>query len=112
MPVQKEKIKRLILWELLWFWIAVVGAYDLYRSVLDQETLMTFELNPIVRFIVGLSGGDISLFAGLKTFGTTVTLASLLRLRAYKHIWFILWSLAAVQFLVLFSYCPWHGLFG
>lgn len=101
-----------MLWGVLWFWIASIGSYDLYRSVLDRHHLMTFELNPLVRTILSWSGGDISLFAGLKTFGTTVTLASLVRFRTYKHMWFILWSLAVAQFLVLFSYCPWHGLLG
>jgi len=48
----------------------------------------------------------------LKTLGTTVTLASLVRLRKFRHVWFILSSLAVVQLLVLTSYCPWLGLFG
>ena len=106
MPVLQEKtLGRKILWEVLWFWIAVIGAYD-------QQTFMTFEINPLVRIIVNWSGGDISLFAGLKTLGTTVTLASLIRLRKFKYVWFILYSLAAVQLVVLISYCPWLGLFG
>ena len=113
MPVLQEKtLGRKILWEVLWFWIAVIGAYDLYRCVLDQQTFMTFEINPLVRIIVNWSGGDISLFAGLKTLGTPVTLASLIRLRKFKYVWFILYSLAAVQLVVLISYCPWLGLFG
>jgi len=110
--VQDETLKKKVLWELLWFWIAIVGAYDTYRVVLDQNVFMQFEVNPIVRAIVNWSGGDISLFAGLKTLGTTVTLASLVRLRKFRHVWFILSSLAVVQLLVLTSYCPWLGLFG
>ena len=110
--MSEESLKRKVLWEVLWFWIAAVGAYDLYRVVLDQHVFMEFEVNPFVRIIVNWSGGDISLFAGLKTLGTTVTLASLLRLRKFKYVWFILLSLAVVQLLVLASYCPWLGLFG
>ncbi len=108
MSVQKKKI----VWEVLWFWVAAIGAYDLYRCVLDQDAFVVFEVNPVVRAIVDWSNGDISLFVGLKTFGTTVTLASLLRLRDFKYGWHILGAMAVLQLVVLASYCPWLGLFG
>lgn len=110
--LQEEPLKKRILWEAIWFWVAAVSAYDLYRCVLDGEVFVEFEVNPIVRAIIAWSGGDISFFVGLKSLGTTVTLASLIRLKKFKHVWFIMWSLAAVQLLVVASYCPWLGLFG
>jgi len=90
----------------LWLFIGVASAVDIYTSIKTHEYLLELELNPVGRWLIREDGGDIALFMGVKTVGTTLALGILVILYHWKKLWawasiigvalmqiFVLWSL-------------------
>jgi len=90
----------------LWLFIGFASAVDIYTSIKTQEYLIDLELNPVGRWLIQQDGGDIALFMGVKTAGTTLALGILVWLYLHKKSWawmsivfvslmqlFVLWSL-------------------
>ena len=90
----------------LWLFIGFASAVDIYMSIKTQEYLLELELNPVGRWLIRQDGGDIALFMGIKTAGTTFALGILVMLYQWKKHWawasiigvtlmqiFVLWSL-------------------
>lgn len=61
----------------MWLSIGAVSAIDVYWSIKLKELLYETELNPIGKWIMYMDGGDVSLFMGLKVFGTVLVLGVL-----------------------------------
>ena len=99
--------KVLLFW-LLWLFIAVVAAYDTHRCVADQAHLMHYELNPLARCLLYLADGQVNFLVGFKTLGTCIALGVLQYLwhSRFKGAFLIVAVLAICQLAVLYSYCP------
>jgi len=90
----------------LWLFIGFASAIDIYMSIKTQEYLWHLEMNPVGRWLIGLDDGDVALFMGIKTAGTTLVLGLLVWLYHVKKSWawpsifgvtimqlFVLWNL-------------------
>ena len=72
---------------ILWVFVGLVAATDVYWSIINQEQLYQIELNPLGRFILKVSSGDVAPFMGLKVAGTVIVLGALTMLYNYKRQW-------------------------
>lgn len=61
----------------LWLFIGIVAAYDVYLSVKFQDTLRFEERNPLGQWLLQFDGGSIAVFMGCKFLGTTLVLGIL-----------------------------------
>jgi len=95
-------IKRII-YGALWLSIGLISAIDIYWSIILQEILIETELNPIGKFLITVSGGDIALFMFCKVVGLVVVLGFLAILYHYKRrvAWAIILGVSFFQFLLL-----------
>ena len=94
-----------VLYCILWVFIGMVAATDVYWSIITQEQLYDIELNPIGRYLINKADGDVALFMGLKVAGTVVVLGVLTLLYKYKKrwAWACMITLTVVQVLVLWT---------
>jgi len=76
-----------IIYAALWIFVGLVSAIDVYWSIINQEQLYQIELNPLGRFILKVSSGDVAPFMGLKVAGTVIVLGALTMLYNYKRRW-------------------------
>lgn len=88
-----------------WLFIAGVSGYDTYRSLMDVESLLLYEMNPMASWVVSELG--VPAFAGLKVVGTSLALGLLGWLRGWCRRWseLCMCALFGVQVGVLSSYC-------
>ena len=90
----------------MWLFIGFASAFDIYMSIKTQEYLLGLEMNPVGRWLIRLDDGDVALFMGIKTAGTTLALGILVWLYFHKRSWawisiffvslmqlFVLWNL-------------------
>jgi hypothetical protein len=61
----------------MWFIIGFVSAFDVFCAIKYQKTLLSLEENPLGRYLIRASNGDISLFMGLKVAGVVLVLGFL-----------------------------------
>lgn len=66
-----------VIYTILWIIIALVSSIDIYWSVRLHETLSESELNPLGQIIMYADNKNVSLFMGVKTFGTFLVLGFL-----------------------------------
>ena len=94
-------IKRII-YGALWLSIGLISAIDIYWSIILQEILIETELNPIGKFLITVSGGDIALFMFCKVVGLVVVLGFLAILYHYRNrlAWAIILGVSFFQFLL------------
>ena len=76
-----------LIYGILWVFVGLVAAIDVYWSIINQEQLYQIELNPLGRFILKVSSGDVAPFMGLKVAGTVIVLGALTMLYNYKRQW-------------------------
>lgn len=101
-----DKYAYAIAYAQLWLFIGFASGVDIYMSIKTQEYLLHLEMNPIGRWLIRLDGGDVALFMGVKTAGTTLALGILVWLYLHKRSWawmsivfvslmqlFVLWNL-------------------
>lgn len=69
----KNKID-FVFFSALWFWIVFVSSYDAYLTVRLRHVIQDSEENPIARYIMSLDDWDVSMFIGIKMFGTSLAL--------------------------------------
>jgi len=102
-------IKRII-YAILWLSIGFVSAIDVYWSIVLQEVLIETELNPIGKFLIKASNGDVALFMFCKVMGLVVVLGILAILYNYKKriAWCSIIGVAIFQFWLLW-YLNWAG---
>ena len=88
---------------ILWVFVGLVAATDVYWSIINQEQLYQIELNPLGRFILKVSSGDVAPFMGLKVAGTVIVLGALTMLYNYKRqwAWICMIAMCVVQIFVL-----------
>jgi len=72
----KEKLACTIIKLILWLFVIVVAAIDVYFAIKLQDSLIEHELNPIGRMLINIDGGSVALFMALKFFGTVVALSA------------------------------------
>ena len=92
-----------IIYGTLWLSIGIISAIDIYWSIFLQEVLIETELNPIGKFLIGVSGGDIALFMFCKVVGLVVVLGALAILYHYRNrlAWAIILGVSVFQFWLL-----------
>lgn len=61
----------------MWFIIGFVSAFDVFCAIKYQKTLMSLEENPVGKYLIKVSDGDVSLFMGLKVAGVVLVLGFL-----------------------------------
>ena len=76
-----------LIYGILWVFVGLVAAIDVYWSIINQEQLYQIELNPLGKFILKVSSGDVAPFMGLKVAGTVIVLGALTMLYNYKRQW-------------------------
>ena len=47
-----------LIYGILWVFVGLVAAIDVYWSIINQEQLYQIELNPLGKFILKVSSGD------------------------------------------------------
>ena len=70
---------------ILWFIIGFISAVDIYWAIVLQDVLIETELNPVGRFLIEFSNGDIALFMFCKIIGLVVVLGFLVILYNYRR---------------------------
>ena len=77
----------------LWAFIALACAYDVYLSIEYAWCLRRLERNPIGSWLLHLDGGNPALFMGVKVFSNLLVLSLLIKL----HRWYVrlCWALTA-----------------
>src|SRR3990167_11535350 len=73
----KKKLLN-ILFFLQYFYVAFVSCYDTYLLVKFRAHVKEFEENPFARWIMMYDNWDVSLFIGIKMFGTILFLTLVL----------------------------------
>ena len=68
----------------LCFVIGIISAIDLYWIGKTRCVIQEHEENPLGTYLIGLDGGDVSLFMAVKFAGTMLALYILLRLKRAK----------------------------
>ena len=76
-----------LIYGILWVFVGLVAAIDVYWSIINQEQLYQIELNPLGKFILKVSSGDVAPFMGLKVAGTVIVLGALTVMYNYKRQW-------------------------
>jgi hypothetical protein len=61
---------------ILWLFVIIVAAIDVYFAIKLQDSLIEHELNPIGRMLINIDNGSVALFMALKFFGTVVALSA------------------------------------
>lgn len=91
------------LYAMLWVFVGLVAATDVYWSIINQEQLYQIELNPLGKFILKVSSGDVAPFMGLKVAGTVIVLGVLTVMYNYKRqwAWICMIAMCLVQIFVL-----------
>lgn len=91
------------LYAMLWVFVGLVAATDVYWSIINQEQLYQIELNPLGKFILKVSSGDVAPFMGLKVAGTVIVLGVLTVMYNYKRqwAWICMIAMCVVQIFVL-----------
>ena len=91
------------LYAMLWVFVGLVAATDVYWSIINQEQLYQIELNPLGKFILKVSSGDVAPFMGLKVAGTVIVLGVLTVMYNYKRqwAWICMIAMCFVQIFVL-----------
>tara|TARA_Y100001938_G_scaffold140278_1_gene208255 strand:- start:2213 stop:2617 length:405 start_codon:yes stop_codon:yes gene_type:complete len=91
------------LYAMLWVFVGLVAATDVYWSIINQEQLYQIELNPLGKFILKVSSGDVAPFMGLKVAGTVIVLGILTVMYNYKRqwAWICMIAMCVVQIFVL-----------
>ena len=94
------------LYAMLWVFVGLVAATDVYWSIINQEQLYQIELNPLGKFILKVSSGDVAPFMGLKVAGTVIVLGVLTVMYNYKRqwAWICMIAMCVVQIFVLWIY--------
>lgn len=69
---------------MLWAFIGMVCAYDVYLSVKYPDWLRHLEQNPIGNWLLNLDGGDPALFMSVKFFSSMIVLGVLI----LSHRWY------------------------
>ena len=92
-----------VIYGFLWFSIGLISAVDVYWSIILQDILVQTELNPMGKFLINISSGDIALFMCLKVIGLVVVLGLLTVLYTYKKrlAWMSIIGVAIFQFWLL-----------
>tara|TARA_R100000008_G_C3548085_1_gene148709 strand:+ start:405 stop:908 length:504 start_codon:yes stop_codon:yes gene_type:complete len=95
-------IKRII-YGFLWISIGFISAIDVYWSIVLQDVLIDTEVNPIGRYLIRASDGQVALFMLCKVMGLVVVLGVLTILYNYKRklAWYAILGVAAFQFWLL-----------
>jgi len=73
-----------ITYAILWLFIGVVSAIDVYWSIVLQDVLIETEMNPIGRLLLETSDGNVALFMLCKVMGLVAVLGILVVLYNYK----------------------------
>ena len=83
--------------------VAIVSAYDMYWAIKLQDSLYANELNPMVRWLMRLDGGDVALAMSLKMIGTitALSLTTLICIRRFSVGFIVCCSLALFQAFLL-----------
>ena len=89
----------------LWLFIGFASAIDIYMSIKTQEYLLDLEMNPVGRWLIRVDGGDVALFMGIKTAGTTLALGILVMLYQWnkRFAWASIIGVVLMQMFVLWS---------
>ena len=92
-----------LIYGILWVFVGLVAAIDVYWSIINQEQLYQIELNPLGKFILKVSSGDVAPFMGLKVAGTVIVLGALTVMYNYKRqwAWICMIAMCVVQIFVL-----------
>jgi len=92
-----------LIYGILWVFVGLVAAIDVYWSIINQEQLYQIELNPLGKFILKVSSGDVAPFMGLKVAGTVIVLGVLTVMYNYKRqwAWICMIAMCVVQIFVL-----------
>ena len=90
-------------YSIMWMAIGIISAIDIYWSIINQSVLGELEENPIGRYLINISDGDIALFMSVKVAGTIIALGVLVFLYHWKqkYAWPIIISLTVAQFFLL-----------
>ncbi|HTI50522.1 MAG TPA: hypothetical protein VL475_06215 [Planctomycetaceae bacterium] len=83
--VSRPDRSREILFGLLWVFISLVSAIDVYLTVRFHETLPELEQNPFGLMLLEMSDWNPSLLIGVKFMGTTLVLGFLTTLYAWNR---------------------------
>ena len=78
-------MKSVTTYSILWFTVGFISAIDIYWAITLQDVLMEIELNPLGRFLIEISDGDIALFMFYKVIGLVVVLGILTILYNYRR---------------------------
>lgn len=74
--VMKNKL-LVIFFIVQYLFIAAVGSYDAYLIIKFRDYIYDLEENPFGRWLMEIDGRDVSLFIGVKMFGTIIALGLL-----------------------------------
>ena len=85
MRVFKMQLKKSdVLVDFLCFVIGTISAIDLYWIGKTRSVIAEHEQNPVGTYLIGLDGGDVSLFMAAKFAGTMLALYIILTLKRLK----------------------------
>ena len=95
-------------YSMLMFVIAISGLDSWMCFQFDQDALQSLELNPICKRIIGRGGAE--LLVSTKVVGTATVVAVIqeMKSRSYRYREAVMYSLVAVQLLVLGSYVVYY----
>jgi len=74
-----------VTYSILWLFIGLVSAIDVYWSIVLQDVLIETEINPLGRFLLETSDGNVALFMLCKVMGLVAVLGILAVLYNYKR---------------------------
>lgn len=89
--------------DFLCFIIGIISAIDLYWIGKTRAVIAEYEQNPVGTYLIGLDGGDVSLFMAAKFAGTMAALYIILTLKRlkFRHTVLIASVIALAQILLL-----------
>lgn len=99
----QEKLKINYIFFLILLWIALVSSFDAYLTVYFQNLMEDHELNPFARLIMAANDWDISLFIGIKMFGTILSLwiLTILYIVKNKYVYCVTYCIGVFQTILL-----------
>ena len=92
-----------VIYGFLWLSIGLISAVDIYWCIVLQDVLIETELNPIGRFLINVTSGDIALFMCCKVIGLVAVLGLLVVLYNHKKrlAWLSIIGVSIFQFWLL-----------
>ena len=100
-------MKSAIAYFTLWLLIGFISAIDIYWAIVLQDVILETEQNPLGRFLINISDGNIALFMCLKVVGLVVVLGILTLLYFYKKrtAWISILGVSIFQLWLLWYLC-------